>query len=156
MPKRILGWEQHKELIHKLWIVENRPLHDVMRTMERDHGFKASKRTYENQFKVWGFPRKTKFHHKDGNLVWLIQKYCEAGLNQREIVVALRQNGYDLDKMQLRNIRLHEDVRLLLRQRRSRQQIEGKDSENKDAELIRINQSEDEEMQSQPDDDGDK
>jgi hypothetical protein len=41
MPKRILGWEQHKEMIHQLWIVENRPLHDVMRKMEKDHGFKA-------------------------------------------------------------------------------------------------------------------
>jgi hypothetical protein len=86
--------------------------------------------------------------------VWLIQKYCESGLKQSEIVVALRQNGYNLDTVQLRNVRLHEDVRLLLRQRRSRQEIEGKTTAKGDKEWIWIDQSAYMEMESQPDNDG--
>jgi hypothetical protein len=35
------GWETHKQLLKRLYLKENKPLHEVMAFMEREHGFIA-------------------------------------------------------------------------------------------------------------------
>ncbi|PSN70529.1 hypothetical protein BS50DRAFT_520393, partial [Corynespora cassiicola Philippines] len=52
-------WARHKGTIQRIYVVEDRPLlgeDGLMRTMERDHGFSATKAQYETQLKKkWHF-----------------------------------------------------------------------------------------------------
>ncbi|RYP47767.1 hypothetical protein DL768_006235 [Monosporascus sp. mg162] len=47
-------WCLHKNTIHRLYIVEDRPLKEVMATL-RGQGFRQTKTNYEQQLKTWGF-----------------------------------------------------------------------------------------------------
>ncbi|KAK7749591.1 hypothetical protein SLS53_000167 [Cytospora paraplurivora] len=48
-------WEGHKETIKKLYIDEGKPLRELIRVMEEEHGFPATQRMYKARFKQWGF-----------------------------------------------------------------------------------------------------
>lgn len=47
-------WEAHKSHIHRLFIVEGKPLADVMAAL-KDKGFTASRAQYEWRLKQWNF-----------------------------------------------------------------------------------------------------
>ncbi|RYP74964.1 hypothetical protein DL770_007517 [Monosporascus sp. CRB-9-2] len=49
-------WGLHKNTIHRLYIVEDRPLKEVMATL-RGQGFRQTKTNYEQQLKTWGFSK---------------------------------------------------------------------------------------------------
>ncbi|KAI8633297.1 Clr5 domain-containing protein [Xylariaceae sp. FL1651] len=51
-------WERYKPKFQKLYVEENLPLPGVMETMEREHGFTASKKQYRYQFaEKWGWKK---------------------------------------------------------------------------------------------------
>lgn len=48
-------WEPRKEEIQKLYVLEKKPLAEVMRLIEGKSGFIASPRAYRDQLKKWGY-----------------------------------------------------------------------------------------------------
>ncbi|RSL63231.1 hypothetical protein CEP54_005298 [Fusarium duplospermum] len=48
-------WEPQKEEIRKLYVLEQKPLAQVMRIIEGRHRFIASERAYRDQLKKWGY-----------------------------------------------------------------------------------------------------
>ncbi|XP_014561339.1 hypothetical protein COCVIDRAFT_56497, partial [Bipolaris victoriae FI3] len=54
-------WDQHRETIHRLFILQNRKLEGpegVMHVMSKVHGFSATEAQYENHFKLWNIRKK--------------------------------------------------------------------------------------------------
>lgn len=50
-------WNQIKASFEKAYIDEKKPLKDVMKVMQRDHGFRASRRQYHGQIEKWGLQK---------------------------------------------------------------------------------------------------
>ncbi|EMD92817.1 hypothetical protein COCC4DRAFT_139707 [Bipolaris maydis ATCC 48331] len=54
-------WDQHRETIHRLFILQNRKLEGpegVMQVMSKVHGFSATKPQYEARFRSWNIRKK--------------------------------------------------------------------------------------------------
>ncbi|KAG7009143.1 ubiquitin carboxyl-terminal hydrolase 2 [Physcia stellaris] len=56
------AWERYRPLIAQLY-ADNK-LKEVMRVMERDHGFKATTKMYKNHFTMWGIDK----NHKENEM----------------------------------------------------------------------------------------
>lgn len=48
-------WEQHKEIIRQLYLVQSRSLKEVMKIMREEHDFDATDKIYKYHFKRWRF-----------------------------------------------------------------------------------------------------
>ncbi|PTU17921.1 hypothetical protein P175DRAFT_0408424, partial [Aspergillus ochraceoroseus IBT 24754] len=57
-------WIRHKNHIHHLYIVENRPLHDVMRLMKSRYGFQATPKMYKTKLSRWKFRKHREHQHR--------------------------------------------------------------------------------------------
>ncbi|EUC38348.1 hypothetical protein COCCADRAFT_43453, partial [Bipolaris zeicola 26-R-13] len=54
-------WDQHRETIHRLFILQKRKLEGpegVMHVMSKVHGFSATEAQYEKRFKLWNIRKK--------------------------------------------------------------------------------------------------
>ncbi|KAI8719793.1 Clr5 domain-containing protein [Fusarium sp. LHS14.1] len=60
-------WEEHKDTLYNLYIVEGLTLEKTMASMEKQHDFQASKAMYRHRFKSWGMFKKSRKAnvHKD-------------------------------------------------------------------------------------------
>ncbi|KAI8685116.1 Clr5 domain-containing protein [Fusarium keratoplasticum] len=60
-------WEEHKETLYNLYIVEGLTLEKTMAFMDKHHDFQASKTMYRHRFKSWGMFKKLRKGevHKD-------------------------------------------------------------------------------------------
>lgn len=54
------SWARHQPLIKQLYLYEKKPLAEVMRIMERQHGFRATVKMYKTHIKKWGLDKKNK------------------------------------------------------------------------------------------------
>lgn len=54
------SWARHQPLIKQLYLYEKKPLAEVMRIMERQHGFRATVKMYKTHIKQWGLDKKNK------------------------------------------------------------------------------------------------
>ncbi|KAF9881824.1 hypothetical protein CkaCkLH20_00970 [Colletotrichum karsti] len=50
-------WEAKKEIIRRLYLIENLPLKELIDMMRRMHGFHATERMYKRQFVKWGWKK---------------------------------------------------------------------------------------------------
>lgn len=50
-------WEDHKDVIRHLYLEQGRPLREVMDTMARVHGFRATEKMFKIRLKGWGFSK---------------------------------------------------------------------------------------------------
>ncbi|ETS87237.1 hypothetical protein PFICI_01065 [Pestalotiopsis fici W106-1] len=53
-------WEAHKDRIELLYCERQLPLKDVIRIMQKEHGFHGTARMYKVRFKQWGFRKNLK------------------------------------------------------------------------------------------------
>ncbi|RPA79398.1 hypothetical protein BJ508DRAFT_328298 [Ascobolus immersus RN42] len=110
MPK-VLDWDRHRDRLYQRYITEGLPLQDVMAIMEQDFGFKASKRSYEEHFRTWGFPGKQPILHLNTELVERIRYYWSRNYSSVSMLRALHMDGWNtLTAMQLRNLRLRKRI----------------------------------------------
>ncbi|KAM6537952.1 hypothetical protein FALCPG4_003848 [Fusarium falciforme] len=60
-------WEEHKDTLYNLYIVEGLTLEKAMAFMDKHHDFQASKAMYRHRFKTWGMFKKLRKGdvHKD-------------------------------------------------------------------------------------------
>ncbi|WKT53639.1 Clr5 domain [Fusarium oxysporum f. sp. vasinfectum] len=78
-----LEWDRWKDVIHALYILEDRPLkgpRGVIKCMEEQHDFRATKSQYEYRFKKWGF-WKNLTHGNWQIISWKINKRKKDGKN---------------------------------------------------------------------------
>uniref|UniRef100_L2G9T1 Clr5 domain-containing protein n=1 Tax=Colletotrichum fructicola (strain Nara gc5) TaxID=1213859 RepID=L2G9T1_COLFN len=47
------AWKEYRDTITRLYITESRTLEEVKDIMQREHSFKASTRSYRQQFDKW-------------------------------------------------------------------------------------------------------
>ncbi|KAL2017197.1 hypothetical protein VTK56DRAFT_2517 [Thermocarpiscus australiensis] len=55
VPRRVEDWEPWKDILHELYITQNRILRDIINIMETKYNLKATPKMYKNQFARWGF-----------------------------------------------------------------------------------------------------
>lgn len=53
-------WETHRPIIKRLYLDEHMTLKDVMATMQREHGLRASVKMYKYRINKWGFDKNCK------------------------------------------------------------------------------------------------
>ncbi|KAK4215444.1 hypothetical protein QBC37DRAFT_372075 [Rhypophila decipiens] len=53
-------WEAMHPELERLYVMERRKLHEIMRYMETKHGFKATTQMYKKRFAKWGFQKNKK------------------------------------------------------------------------------------------------
>ncbi|KAM7187461.1 hypothetical protein V8F33_011201 [Rhypophila sp. PSN 637] len=53
-------WEAMHPELERLYVMERRKLHEIMRFMETKHGFKATTQMYKKRFAKWGFQKNKK------------------------------------------------------------------------------------------------
>ncbi|RSL64784.1 hypothetical protein CEP54_004598 [Fusarium duplospermum] len=97
-PTSWRDWECHRATITRLYLTEDTPLDNVLKTMESQFGFKATKRMYSTKLKQWGIMKNYKAKEKD----MLVKQVCEA-----------LENGQDLSRMLFRgqNVKHHRVLR---------------------------------------------
>ncbi|KAN0119336.1 Ankyrin repeat-containing domain protein [Hyaloscypha variabilis] len=66
-------WQPRKRLIKELYINQRKTLDELRRIMEIEHNFKASKREYERQLKLWNFKKNI-----DQNIIMFIKVQLDA------------------------------------------------------------------------------
>ncbi|KAI1116837.1 ankyrin repeat-containing domain protein [Nemania sp. NC0429] len=75
-----IDWERHKAIILQLYMVENRPLSQVITYMQEKHNFAMTKHKYHSQLKKWGAKknlRKKDWQHLPRQLEKRIGKQSE-------------------------------------------------------------------------------
>ncbi|RSM05635.1 hypothetical protein CEP52_006178 [Fusarium oligoseptatum] len=97
-PTSWRDWECHRTTITRLYLTEDTPLDNVVKTMESQFGFKATRRMYSTKLKQWGIMKNYKAKEKD----MLIKQVSEA-----------LENGQDLSRMLFRgqNVKHHRVLR---------------------------------------------
>ncbi|KAL9622637.1 MAG: hypothetical protein Q9160_002947 [Pyrenula sp. 1 TL-2023] len=53
-------WGQHKDLIERLYLDEDKSVEETMRYLQEEGGFKVGKRKFKSQLKEWGFEKNIK------------------------------------------------------------------------------------------------
>ncbi|KAJ9606042.1 hypothetical protein H2200_009891 [Cladophialophora chaetospira] len=53
-------WQEHKELIRQLYVIQRVPLKQISRHLEETYSFRASKAQYDRRLKEWGFSKNIK------------------------------------------------------------------------------------------------
>ncbi|RMZ84666.1 hypothetical protein DV736_g6594, partial [Chaetothyriales sp. CBS 134916] len=66
-------WALHRDTIVKLYLEQNRPLTEVQKSMEKTHGFKATKRMYLKKLKRWGAYKNMKAADKESLALQIAQ-----------------------------------------------------------------------------------
>ncbi|SPQ24872.1 5f219bd1-df1e-450b-ab3b-ff7bf2769211 [Thermothielavioides terrestris] len=55
VPRKVEDWEPWKDILHQLYITQNRILRDIIGIMETKYNVRATPKMYKNQFARWGF-----------------------------------------------------------------------------------------------------
>ena len=53
-------WIRVQPIIHQLYVVEQRPLHQVQKVLEEQHNFRATQRMYKSRIQTWRYDKKFK------------------------------------------------------------------------------------------------
>ena len=61
-PKTDQEWESQKPDFHQLYVIENLTLDVVMRRMEEEHHFEASRKQYNKMITAWHMDKNIKSH----------------------------------------------------------------------------------------------
>ena len=138
MPKKY-NWESHKEEIIQRYIHENRSLQETRDILQRDHQFSPAYvlpfplnpeaanlnygltdrdshiriKTYTTKLSEWEIVKQKPLFED----AFLVEKVCELwhqNYSSQSMLHALEKHDYRLTAIQLRNLRLHPSVRLLL------------------------------------------
>ncbi|KAG0126489.1 hypothetical protein HOY82DRAFT_542595 [Tuber indicum] len=112
MPRKY-DWEKYRDEIFQRYIAEQRPLDEVRELLNHDYGFNPAAKTYTTKMKEWGFI-KQKPLFKQQDLVSKIYELWLQNFSSKAMLHALEQHGWILSSIQLRNLRLHPSVRILL------------------------------------------
>ncbi|KAK4170104.1 glutamyl-tRNA amidotransferase subunit A [Cladorrhinum sp. PSN259] len=111
----VYKWEKHKEILHRLYVEEKKPLDEVVQIMRRDYQFMPSRRAYQGAFSRWKFPNKQNPAYKNEQLVARIKELWEQNYNQRDMLRILNEEeGYDIGEREVQRIRTRHN--LLLRE----------------------------------------
>ena len=74
----------------------------------------TSERTYRVKFAEWEFTNKQKSLHRDITLVNKVRELWKRNLSSANMLRCLQHDGWHLSSTQLKNLRLHPDLRLLM------------------------------------------
>ena len=88
-----------------MYIVEKRPLEEIMDYMKQVHNFQPSKRAFQTQFKKWEFPSKQHPAHKNAQLVARIRELWEQNTSQRDMLHILNKEDFDIKERELMRVR---------------------------------------------------
>ena len=76
-------WDTHKESIRQMYIEQNMPLKDVMRTLLERHGFSASVRMYKIRLSKWKFVKNNNRQNMEALARHIIKRRRLATAEQR-------------------------------------------------------------------------
>lgn len=86
-------WEQHRETLRRLYLLEAKPLKKVMEIMRKEHGFEATDKMYKYHFKRWKFKK---------NITKVDRGSYEADTASGRAVILPSSNGRQLGSQRLK------------------------------------------------------
>lgn len=135
MP-RIYDWISVKERLADLYLLENKELKEIMTIMSEEVNFTprylylsfvkvinipiklklyiTSLRAYRERFAEWGFTKRQEGLHKNTELVAKVKELWTRNMSSTNMLRCLATHGWELSPTQLRNLRLHPTLRLLM------------------------------------------
>ncbi|KAK1752567.1 hypothetical protein QBC47DRAFT_327854 [Echria macrotheca] len=105
-------WEQHRQECYELYVEQGKSLDEVVNYMREAHNFTPSRRAFQVQFSFWKFPAKYPRRWKDERLVEAVRILWERNLQQKEMLIELQKQGWDLTLNQLSSVRTHLGLKL--------------------------------------------
>ncbi|RPA91873.1 hypothetical protein L873DRAFT_1628440, partial [Choiromyces venosus 120613-1] len=111
---QLYNWESFREILAELYLVDRLPLNQVMDIMKEKYEFSPSLRAYRDRFSQWEFTKRQVSLHKDVELVAKVRELWTQNMNSANILRCLSLHGWNLSAIQLRNLRLHPSLRLLM------------------------------------------
>ncbi|WYZ44387.1 hypothetical protein EsH8_VII_000823 [Colletotrichum jinshuiense] len=123
----VYDWDAHEKLCFQLYINEKKSLEDIMDYLKIHHNFAPCKRAFQTQFRKWDFPSKQNPAYKNDRLVARVKELWERNMSQREMLVVLKEDGFDIKKREL--IRVRTKNRWLLKAANGERPKESSDSD---------------------------
>ncbi|KAE8442255.1 hypothetical protein EG329_003515 [Mollisiaceae sp. DMI_Dod_QoI] len=97
--------EPYRDIIVKLFSEDNIPIIDIARRLNLDHGLDISERTISRRLTAWGVPRKKTRVTATDELRERIIFHYNKNLNDEQIAVALRSEGFEIKPRNLARLR---------------------------------------------------
>ncbi|RKF56907.1 hypothetical protein GcM3_192034 [Golovinomyces cichoracearum] len=101
----VYDWEDKEEVCYRMYIEEKKSLEEIMEYMKVHHKFNPSKRAFQTQFKKWDFPSKQHPAHKNAALVRRVKELWDCNTSQREMLLTLNEEGFDIKERELMRVR---------------------------------------------------
>ncbi|CUS06634.1 unnamed protein product, partial [Tuber aestivum] len=101
------NWDSFRDTLAELYLIEGLPLKQVMEIMTEKHAFSP-------RFSQWEFTKRQVSLHKDLVLVAKVRELWTQNMNSANILRCLSVHDWNLSAIQLRNLRLHIFLRLLM------------------------------------------
>ncbi|KAL2260399.1 hypothetical protein VTK26DRAFT_5591 [Humicola hyalothermophila] len=98
-------WEPHRQTCYRLYVEERKSLDEIVEYMRVHHGFTPSRRSFQTAFSRWGFPNKLNPAYKNERLVARVRELWEQNLRQKDMVQALRDEGFEVGEREVERIR---------------------------------------------------
>ncbi|EFQ93008.1 hypothetical protein PTT_09743 [Pyrenophora teres f. teres 0-1] len=109
----VYSWDDKEAICYRLYVEERRSLEEVICYWEI-RGFTPSKRAFQTQFKRWEFPSKQNPAYKNSALVARVRALWASNYTQKDMVVTLQAEGFQINDRELLRLRLR--LKLLLRE----------------------------------------
>ncbi|KAG8624687.1 hypothetical protein KVT40_007754 [Elsinoe batatas] len=105
-------WDDKRDICFKLYVTEKRPLDEVVDYFRDKLEFVPSKRTFQTQFRRWGFPAKHDYSHKDEAVVARVREMWERNVMQKDMLPILQAEGYNVTESGLMRLRFKHGMHL--------------------------------------------
>ncbi|KAF4553385.1 Hypothetical protein D9617_7g031120 [Elsinoe fawcettii] len=105
-------WDDKRDICFRLYVTEKRPLDEVVDYFRDKLEFVPSKRTFQTQFRRWGFPTKLDYSHKDENVVQRVREMWEKNIMQKDMLPILQAEGYHVTESGLMRLRFKHGMHL--------------------------------------------
>lgn len=105
-------WDDKRDICYRLYVEEKRSLEDVVDYFRDKLKFVPSKRTFQSQFKRWGFPTKLDYCHRDEAVVQRVREMWDQNYMQKEMLATLQAEGYNVSSSGLMRLRFKHGLHL--------------------------------------------
>ncbi|PNS19477.1 hypothetical protein CAC42_7321 [Sphaceloma murrayae] len=105
-------WDDKKDICYRLYVEEKKSLEEVVDYFRDKLEFVPSKRTFQTQFRRWGFPTKLDYSHKDEAVVQRVREMWEKNVMQKDMLPILQAEGYHVTESGLMRLRFKHGMHL--------------------------------------------
>ncbi|KAF2150645.1 hypothetical protein K461DRAFT_270062 [Myriangium duriaei CBS 260.36] len=105
-------WDDKRDVCYRLYVEEKRPLEEVVDYFRDKMKFVPSKRTFQTQFRRWGFPTKLDYSHRDEVVVQRVREMWDQNYMQKEMLSTLQAEGHNVSASGLMRLRFKHGLHL--------------------------------------------